>query len=290
MSQNSNFIDENLFTKVTNSTSKESYLEKKTFIQKYNAVYNKKMSTADLNDTTLTVLLLEDNPREALIVQQTLEIGWKANVTIHRYLKVHDIVSHLNHSSPDIILLDLNVLDSEGINTVEVVVKGNHAAVPIIVTTSMKDQKKAVQALELGVQDYVVKGEYSAESLTKAIRFARARAHSMGTFSGSSTKETLDLDGICVDLMNQAINYFDGLKNQRIELTSMEVKLAAYFIKNVGQELSRDELRNRVWGEETSISDRVIDNQVSRLRSKIKPTSFSIQSVRGIGYCLKKVS
>lgn len=246
------------------------------------------MTTPDHKDSPLTVLLLEDNALEASLVQQSLAVGWKATVAIHHYLNVQDTVSYLEHKNPDVILTDLNVLDSDGLSTVESIVKANHSKAPIVVITSMKDQKKAVKALQMGAQEYVVKGEYSAESLSTAIRFARARAQSVGVNPVVKSGAELDLEGLSIDLMAQAMTYVDGSQQHKIELTPMELKVAAYFMKYVGQELSRDELRENVWGAKVSISDRVIDNQVSRLRTKIKESGYHIQSVRSVGYRFKK--
>ena len=206
------------------------------------------MGPAEVKDTALNVLLLEDNPQEAALVEHTLQTGWKASISIHHYMRVKEIASHLKHQTPDIILLDLNVLDSDGLNTVETVVQNNHGLCPIVVITSMKDQKKAIKALEMGAQEYVVKGEYSAESLTRAIRFARARVKSSGMPQGQG-REELHLDGLTIDLMAQVITYHDGRDDHRMDLTPMELKLAAYFIKNIWSRFKAGKnFATTVWG------------------------------------------
>ncbi len=263
---------------------------KKNLLIVYNAVYNILMMTSEYKDQPITILLLEDNEQEAYLVQQTLKVGWKAAVTVHHYLNVEEAVSYLDHKTPDIILTDLNVLDSDGLNTVESIVRANHNKAPIIVITSMKDQKNAISALGMGAQEFVVKGEYSAESLATAIRFAKARSQSTGANPIVKSGEELGLEGLSIDFMAQAVTYFDGLQRHKIDLTPMELKVAAYFMKYAGRELSRDELRENVWGEDVSISDRVIDNQVSRLRTKIKNSGYHIQSVRSVGYRFEKLA
>ena len=72
-----------------------------------------------------------------------------------------------------------------------------------------------------------------------------------------------------------------------VEVTPLEFKLLAAFIRQRGRVLSRDRLLDEVWGRGTFVTDRVIDTHITNLRKKIEPQPAQPQyliSVRGVGY------
>ena len=74
---------------------------------------------------------------------------------------------------------------------------------------------------------------------------------------------------------------------QAVEMTPLEFKLLAVFIRRRGRVLSRDQLLNEAWGPGTFLTDRVIDTHVLNLRKKIEPQPGApryLISVRGVGY------
>jgi two-component system alkaline phosphatase synthesis response regulator PhoP len=74
---------------------------------------------------------------------------------------------------------------------------------------------------------------------------------------------------------------------QPVELTALEFKLLAAFVRNGGKLLRRDQLLDLVWGRDTFVTDRVVDNHVVTLRKKVEPEPSEpryIISVRGLGY------
>lgn len=228
-------------------------------------------------------LLLEDDDIEASLIQRTLDLGWKAPFQMHRCTRVKECLEFFKLREPDVILLDLNVLDSSGIATVEKVARKKPQSSVLIVATSMRDQSIALKSLELGAQDYVIKGEYSPDSLSSAIKFALARTN-YNLPQATVDQGKLSLSDIKVDLMSQSLIIFNGEHSSEFNLTPLEVRLSAFFISNFDKELNREEIKDGVWGKEMSISDRVIDNQVSRLRSKMETSKYQIKSIRGFGY------
>ncbi len=72
-----------------------------------------------------------------------------------------------------------------------------------------------------------------------------------------------------------------------VELTALEFKLLAAFVRSAGRVLTRAQLLDEVWGRGTHVTDRVVDNQVTNLRKKIEAEPDAprfLASVRGIGY------
>ncbi|ADH86203.1 hybrid sensor histidine kinase/response regulator [Desulfurivibrio alkaliphilus] len=121
------------------------------------------------------ILLVEDEPGDAALIKHLL-----AEAAPKRYnLEVADSLAatkaYLTRLMPELILLDLTLPDSSGLETVRAV----HAlmpTVPIVVLTGHADDEFALSTLEAGAQDYLVKGRVSGDDLLRAIRHARVRA------------------------------------------------------------------------------------------------------------------
>ena len=74
---------------------------------------------------------------------------------------------------------------------------------------------------------------------------------------------------------------------ETIELTALEFRLLAAFLRHRGKAISRDRLLSEVWGTEVYLTDRVVDNHIANLRKKIEPDPAHpryLVSVRGVGY------
>jgi len=124
----------------------------------------------ETNDMT-NILLIEDNPGDARLVKELLqnfpgqEIKLYTAASLSQGLKL--IASELIH----VILLDLNLPDSEGLQTF----KQTHKFamnVPIIIMSVISDHEIIFQAMKEGAQDYLIKGQIENEALIRGIRYA----------------------------------------------------------------------------------------------------------------------
>jgi diguanylate cyclase (GGDEF)-like protein/PAS domain S-box-containing protein len=123
----------------------------------------------------ITVLLVEDNPRDADLVIRTLgDQGSRFSVTIVSTL-AGALVS-LSAAPFDVILLDIMLPDSSGFATIAAIRK-EAPAIPLIVLTGFDDNDMAVAAVEAGVQDFLVKGDFEDAMMERAVRHAIARNH-----------------------------------------------------------------------------------------------------------------
>ncbi len=126
----------------------------------------------------LQILLVEDNPAEALLLRELLsEIRTPLHRVIH-LTRLDDAMARLSSVGADAILLDLSLPDVRGLETV---VRMRRAApgVPIVVLTGLDDDAVALQAVQNGAQDYLVKGSVDTEALRRAIRHAIERQRNM---------------------------------------------------------------------------------------------------------------
>jgi signal transduction histidine kinase/DNA-binding NarL/FixJ family response regulator len=123
----------------------------------------------------LALLLLEDNEADACLVMEMLQQAddqqfWQ----ITRAQSLGSGLELLSQTQFEVVLLDLSLPDSEGLNTL-IRVRQTAPDLPIIVLTGIDDPQLSLQVLSHGAQDYLVKGEITAAILTRVIRYAIER-------------------------------------------------------------------------------------------------------------------
>ncbi|MCI0402466.1 MAG: diguanylate cyclase [Acidobacteria bacterium] len=124
-------------------------------------------------EETITVLLVEDEPDHRLLFRKMLAAaGGREKVVAVESLK--RALDYLAHERADIVLLDLRLPDSQGMETFASL-HAQAPAVPIIVLSGMSDEQMAVEAVRQGAQDYLVKGQFEAGLLSRAIRYGIER-------------------------------------------------------------------------------------------------------------------
>jgi len=126
-----------------------------------------------------TVLLVEDNLGDARLLREMLNEQNSLSTQLTHLECVSDAESYLVEHAVDIILLDLGLPDAQGLEAIQ----RAHAAapgVPLVVLTSLDDVSLAVQALQLGAQDYLIKGQIETRGLLRALRYAIERKNMEG--------------------------------------------------------------------------------------------------------------
>lgn len=121
------------------------------------------------------ILLIEDDPDDVLIIRETLadpESAMKAELIAASTLD--DGIDKLSAGEADVVLLDLSLPDSQGLDTF-VRVHAQAPTVPVIILTGLDDESFALEAVSQGAQDYLVKGNLNAKMLARVIRYAIER-------------------------------------------------------------------------------------------------------------------
>lgn len=120
------------------------------------------------------MLLVEDNLAEARLLQEILKgTAFKRFDLVH-VKRLWEAIAHLHKESFDIILLDLTLPDSQGLESLDALVK-QVPNLPIVVLTNTNDEELAVQAVRHGAQDYLVKRHINQELLVRSLRYAIQR-------------------------------------------------------------------------------------------------------------------
>jgi signal transduction histidine kinase len=127
-----------------------------------------------IGDAVTRVLLIEDNPDDACLLREALNETREAHIQLIHVGQLEAAAKLLREEAFQLILLDLSLPDSQGIETV-IRVQGEAPSVPIVVLTGLDDDNIALRAVRAGAQDYLVKGEIDARSLVRSIRYASER-------------------------------------------------------------------------------------------------------------------
>ncbi len=125
---------------------------------------------------TVRVLLIEDNPGEAIVIESVLfnaaaKIPQLSNIEVSRASLLSGGIEKLLAGDVDIVLLDLSLPDSEGLHTLIKILEQD-PGVPVVVLTGTEDKTVARQALKLGAQDFLVKGQVDEAGMIRAVRYA----------------------------------------------------------------------------------------------------------------------
>jgi PAS domain S-box-containing protein len=142
-------------------------------------------TACDKTDATpLTILLIEDNPGDVRLLRETLAETESVRAELVHVERLSDALSRLGEGNITVVLLDLSLPDATGLDTVDQV----HTAapdVPIVVLTGLDDEVLAVQAVQQGAQDYLVKGQFDSRALTRAMRYAIERQRTVEALQGA---------------------------------------------------------------------------------------------------------
>jgi DNA-binding response OmpR family regulator len=129
------------------------------------------------NGESINVLLVEDNPQHVRLVQAYLAASRDPSFHLLHAQSVAAALQVLRESAMDIVLLDLTLPDSTGLETYRAV-RADVGRMPIVIMSGVDDEELAIQAVREGAQDYLRKGDLSREDLLHALRFAIERHRS----------------------------------------------------------------------------------------------------------------
>lgn len=123
----------------------------------------------------MQILLIEDNLGDAALVRAFLRRESRHRCQVEHQLTLRQGLDRLHRGGIDIALIDLDLPDSRGANTVKIV-RSEAGSVPIVVLTGFDEEESAIEAVRLGAQDYLIKGKTDAALLVRTLQFAIERA------------------------------------------------------------------------------------------------------------------
>lgn len=127
-----------------------------------------------MENKPIKILIIEDDPDFIFTVKERLKASKDLTFEVESSDSVSNGLKRLQAGGVDLILLDLNLRDSKGFNTLAWVTKRTEH-IPIIVLTGEYDESIGLETLKRGAQDYLLKGQIDAHTLTRSIRYALER-------------------------------------------------------------------------------------------------------------------
>lgn len=187
----------------------------------------------------LNVLLVEDNPGDAFLIKFYLGESIEPAFNVSHADTVKGALDFLSNNKYDIIISDMNLPDSFGIDTIKTIL-GQYPGNLVIVLTGLSDEEVGLETVRFGAQDFLVKGKFDGKVLVSSIMFAFERFklnNQIDSVSKQLSQEYSRLDAI-QRLLN--VGYLEvDIKTQKIFRTSFTLSFLGY--ENSSNEISLDE-------------------------------------------------
>jgi two-component system phosphate regulon response regulator PhoB len=219
------------------------------------------------------VIVIEDEPDiQEIIVHNLLRDGYQVEATPNGERGL-ELVRRLE---PDLVLLDLMLPGLDGVEVCRrMKTDPRTRAVSIIMVTARGEESDVVLGLGLGADDYVSK-PFSPRELMERVKAVLRR----GPLQDHQSRERIVVGDVVIDAGRHELR----VSKRRVDLTASEFRLLHCLASQPGRVFTRDQLLNRVVGEDTFIDDRNIDVHVGAVRRKLGAHKNLVETVRGVGY------
>lgn len=219
-----------------------------------------------------TVLVVDDDPA----LQRVLRLALQAlDYEVHAAVTGKEGLFEAALRNPDAVVLDLGLPDMDGVEVCRRIREWTE--VPIIVLSADATEKRKVEALDLGADDYVTK-PFSMSELQARLRVALRHRREAG-----SEVTTVAVGPLEVDLAGHTAR-MDG---RDLELTRREFQILSFLARHAGKVLTHKMILDAVWGPGYGASARYLREYVYRLRKKLGDENGELLVSRpGIGYQL----
>lgn len=181
--------------------------------------------------------------------------------------------------SYDAIVLDIMLPGKDGM----AILKGMRRAgrnTPVILLTARNELDDRLEGLNLGADDYIAKPFFVEELV--------ARIHAVVRRVSGERQNLLKVGLLQLDRITREVT----CDRQSVELTTREFNLLEYLMRSPGRVFTRTQILEHVWGYDFNPDTNLVDVCIQRIRKKIDPLGGKgyIESVRGVGYCFRKLS
>ena len=223
----------------------------------------------------MKVLVVEDSAQVVDTIKLCLSIRWPECQVVHT-ARARDIQRFLEHESPDLVLLDLTLVDSSGLDALQELRRVS--SVPVIVVSGQGDEISRVRGLETGADDYIVKPFSHTELLARVnATLRRTSGH-----RDWATTAVVAGRGVVIDRERRRLE----VNGQAVALSSLEWALLSLLMESEGKVVSTQAIAFAVW-RSSYVEGSAMRMCIRRLRSKLgddKRKHKLIRSHRGVGY------
>lgn len=221
------------------------------------------------------ILVVEDDRDVSQLLRYNLE---KEGFQVRSVNEGNSVLSEIRRDTPDVVLLDLMLPGLDGLEICRQIRKiDRFGGVSVVMLTARNEEADRVVGLEIGADDYITK-PFSMRELIARIR-AVLRRHEVQ----DSASAVIQRGPLVIDPMAHSVR----VHGKAVELSALEFRLLHYLASHPGMVFSRNQILDRVWGDDRSVTPRSVDVYVRRVREKIElePERPShVQTVHGVGY------
>ncbi|MCH4890760.1 response regulator transcription factor [Acidaminobacter sp. JC074] len=216
------------------------------------------------------ILVVDDEKNIRDLIEKYLVAS---NYKVTTYGDAKYLVEEVRRLSPDLIVLDIMMPNSNGLDVCKEIRK--FSEIPIIFVSAKDEEFDRILGLELGADDYLSK-PFSPRELVVRVKNIFRR------LNNKPKEDLIKIKDILIDKERRSIRVLD----QTLKTTQKEYELMVYMAENANHSLSRDQMIEEVWGYDFDGDTRVVDDLVKRLRKKLTSldSSLTIETVWGFGY------
>lgn len=187
-----------------------------------------------------------------------------------------NIPEYVQKLQPDLLLLDVALPGADGITLCSKI--RMISDVPIIFITSQSSSSAELECMMTGGDDFIEKPYRPAVLLAHIAAILRR-------VSGKSQNKVLVFGGIELNLLNGTVR----CEKKEVELSKNEMHILSYFFMHKDEIISREDLMNNLWDNESFVDDNTLSVNIRRIRQKLEDIGVQdlIQTKRGMGYQLK---
>ena len=169
----------------------------------------------------------------------------------------------------DIVLLDIYMPELDGFDTCREIRKTSN--IPVVILTALSDDESQLLAYETGADDFIMKPFKKDILLAKIRRIAERINGNQNIYKFGGLEIDKDSYRVIVD-------------SEEKKFAPKEFEILLYLVENKGMIKSRDDILIHIWGYDSDVFDRVVDNHIKKIRKKLGNYSENIKTVVSIGY------
>lgn len=227
----------------------------------------------------MRIALLDDDSRQSDLVCKILSAAGHA---CQLFANAHEMLQQLHQEDCDMLILDWQPTNRSSLEVVRWAREKMSHQLPVLLMTGSASEDDIIEALAVGIDDYLIKPIRRSE-LTTRVQVLLRRAYPY-----QHAAEQLRFGRYTFDTGSGQLRFDDT----SIALTQKEFNLALLFFRNLGRPLSRATILEAVWSRNVEIPSRTMDTHVSRVRSKLQlraENGFRLTPVYSYGYRLEQV-
>ncbi len=216
------------------------------------------------------ILIVEDEPKLAQLMIDYLQAS---NYRTHHIADGNEVLSYVQHSPPDLMLLDLMLPGRDGLTLCREIRR--FSELPIIMVTARTEEIDRLLGLEIGADDYICK-PFSPREVVARVKTILRRV-----------KRSPEEAQLASHLLIDEGRFQASWREQQLELTPAEFRLLKTLALEPGKVFSREQLLNHLYDDYRVVTDRTIDSHIKNLRRKLENLDAEqpfIRAVYGMGY------